>query len=72
MLGDADELKMRFATGVQDHRILEACPRRSPTALAWTARRHATPVARATRREMVLGRLPQPAHDFAVVAISLL
>jgi hypothetical protein len=70
MLGDADEWKMRFATGTREHAVVEACPRLSATALSWTARERATPVARATKRELVLGRLPQPVHDFAFVALT--
>jgi CelD/BcsL family acetyltransferase involved in cellulose biosynthesis len=70
MLGDADEWKMRFATGTREHAVVEACPRLSATALSWTARERATPVARATKRGLVLGRLPQPVHDFAFVALT--
>lgn len=70
MLGDADEWKMRFATEVRDHAIVEACPRHSATALSWSARHRATPVARATKRELVLGRLPQSMHDFTLVALT--
>jgi CelD/BcsL family acetyltransferase involved in cellulose biosynthesis len=64
LLGDADEWKMRFATGTHDHRVVEACPRRSATAMTWIAHSQARSVARAARRELVghrglaLGRLP--------------
>jgi CelD/BcsL family acetyltransferase involved in cellulose biosynthesis len=64
MLGDADEWKMRFATEVRDHRVVETCPRRSATALSWTARDRVRPLARATRTE-IRGRLPQRVLDLA-------
>lgn len=76
MLGDADEWKMRFATGTRDHRIVETCPRRSATAVSWIARSHARSVTRATRRELAghgglgLRRLPQPVHDVAAIALT--
>lgn len=49
LLGDADEWKMRFATGAHERRVLHAAPRLSKQALRWAARDALAPVVRAVR-----------------------
>ena len=50
LLGEEDEWKRKFQTGVREHRTLHAAPRASPLALRWAARRGLKPVVRSARR----------------------